>query len=252
MSETDSAAAPFDIKRVMAALPHRYPMLLVDRVEELVLDQTHLRHQGVTSTNLSSSISRPSIMPGVLIVEALARLRAFSRSNRSPRRLGKLVSFMAIDGAKFRTPVEPGVLLRLDVEFVQKRWSVCKSRAGPMSATARGAGRFHSDDRGSADGLAGASAVDFSMPNTAPIAGPAITASGLPSTATRPRSITISRSAPSAAARDRALRRSRFCRGASPQPDLQSGSRFALGSSRAEPAVAARGRGRQHAAALAC
>ena len=81
MSETAAGAAigPLDIRRVMAALPHRYPMLLVDRVESL---------------GLAGS--------------------------------GKLVYFMAIDSAKFRLPVEPGVLLRLEVEFVQKRSSVCK------------------------------------------------------------------------------------------------------------------------------
>ena len=66
-------------------------------------------------------------MPGVLIVEALAQAAGvLAVESLGLAGSGKLVYFMAIDGAKFRQPVEPGVLLRLEVEFVQKRSSVCK------------------------------------------------------------------------------------------------------------------------------
>jgi len=118
-----------DIQRVMAALPHRYPMLLVDRVEELVPDQ---RISAIKAVTINESFfqghfpGRP-IMPGVLIVEALAQAAGvLAVESLGLAGSGKLVYFMAIDGAKFRTPVEPGVLLRLDVEFVQKRTTVCK------------------------------------------------------------------------------------------------------------------------------
>jgi 3-hydroxyacyl-[acyl-carrier-protein] dehydratase len=67
------------------------------------------------------------IMPGVLIVEALAQAAGvLAVESLGLANSGKLVYFMAIEGAKFRTPVEPGCLLQLDVEFVQKRASVCK------------------------------------------------------------------------------------------------------------------------------
>ena len=67
------------------------------------------------------------IMPGVLIVEALAQAAGIlAVESLGLANSGKLVYFMAIEGAKFRTPVEPGCLLQLDVEFVQKRTSVCK------------------------------------------------------------------------------------------------------------------------------
>jgi len=124
-----AALGPLDISRVMAALPHRYPMLLVDRVEELVSDQ---RIAAIKAVTINESFfqghfpGRP-IMPGVLIVEALAQaagvlaVETFGLAGS-----GKLVYFMAIDEAKFRAPVEPGVLLRLEVEFVQKRATVCK------------------------------------------------------------------------------------------------------------------------------
>jgi 3-hydroxyacyl-[acyl-carrier-protein] dehydratase len=66
-------------------------------------------------------------MPGVLIVEALAQAAGIlAVESLGLAGSGKLVYFMAIDGAKFRKPVEPGVLLRLEAEFVQKRASVCK------------------------------------------------------------------------------------------------------------------------------
>ena len=67
------------------------------------------------------------IMPGVLIVEALAQAAGIlAVESLGLANSGKLVYFMAIEGAKFRTPVEPGCLLQLDVEFIQKRSSVCK------------------------------------------------------------------------------------------------------------------------------
>ncbi|USU13907.1 3-hydroxyacyl-ACP dehydratase FabZ [Sphingomonadaceae bacterium OTU29THOMA1] len=120
---------PLDIGRVMAALPHRYPMLLVDRVEELVLDRSIAAIKAVTINESFFQGHFPGrpIMPGVLIVEALAQAAGIlAVESIGLAGSGKLVYFMAIDGAKFRKPVEPGVLLRLEATFVQKRASVCK------------------------------------------------------------------------------------------------------------------------------
>lgn len=129
-SETSSAAiGPFDIKRVMAALPHRYPMLLVDRVEELIVGRSITAIKAVTINEdfFNGHFPGRPIMPGVLIVEALAQAAGvLAVESLGLAGSGKLVYFMAIDGAKFRQPVEPGVLLSLQVEFVQKRSSVCK------------------------------------------------------------------------------------------------------------------------------
>jgi len=130
MSEASGAAvAPLDIRRVMAALPHRFPMLLVDRVEELVVDERIVATKAVTINEpfFAGHFPGRPIMPGVLIVEALAQAAGvLAVESLGLAGSGKLVYFMAIDGAKFRTPVEPGVLLSLEVEFVQKRTSVCK------------------------------------------------------------------------------------------------------------------------------
>ena len=124
-----AAIGPLDIKRVMAALPHRYPMLLVDRVESLDPDKGIVAIKAVTINEpfFQGHLPARPIMPGVLIVEALAQAAGvLAVEALGLAGTGKLVYFMAIEGAKFRQPVEPGVLLRLEVEFVQKRASVCK------------------------------------------------------------------------------------------------------------------------------
>jgi 3-hydroxyacyl-[acyl-carrier-protein] dehydratase len=120
---------PLDIRRVISALPHRYPMLLVDRIESLDPDQGIVAIKAVTVNEpfFQGHFPGRPIMPGVLIVEALAQAAGvLAVESLGLSGTGKLVYFMAIEGAKFRTPVEPGVLLRLEVEFAQKRPSVCK------------------------------------------------------------------------------------------------------------------------------
>ncbi|HYG29904.1 MAG TPA: 3-hydroxyacyl-ACP dehydratase FabZ [Allosphingosinicella sp.] len=120
---------PLDFRRVMAALPHRYPMLLVDRVESLTIDRSISAIKAVTINEpfFQGHFPGRPIMPGVLIVEALAQAAGvLAVESLGLAGAGKLVYFMAIEGAKFRAPVEPGVLLRLEVEFVQKRATVCK------------------------------------------------------------------------------------------------------------------------------
>ncbi len=124
-----SESKALDIVGVMAALPHRYPLLLVDRVVELVPDQ---KIHAVKAVSMNEQFfqghfpGRP-IMPGVLQIEALAQAAGvLAVESLGLAGSGKLVYFMAIEEAKFRAPVEPGVLLDLEVGFVQKRARVCK------------------------------------------------------------------------------------------------------------------------------
>jgi 3-hydroxyacyl-[acyl-carrier-protein] dehydratase len=122
---TDSEQA----SAVMAALPHRYPMLLIDRVEELVPNKRIVAVKAVTINEpfFQGHFPTRPIMPGVLLVEAMAQAAGvLAVESLGLAGTGKLVYFMAIDGAKFRQPVEPGVLLRIEVELVQERRSVCK------------------------------------------------------------------------------------------------------------------------------
>jgi 3-hydroxyacyl-[acyl-carrier-protein] dehydratase len=129
MTEITAGKGPLDIRAVMAALPHRYPMLLVDRVIELVPDQSirAIKAVSINEDFFNGHFPGRPIMPGVLIVEALAQAAGIlAVESLGLAGSGKLVYFMAIENAKFRVPVEPGCLLSLEVEFVQKRSSVCK------------------------------------------------------------------------------------------------------------------------------
>ncbi|QTD55930.1 3-hydroxyacyl-ACP dehydratase FabZ [Parasphingorhabdus cellanae] len=124
-----SESMDYDVTKVMAVLPHRYPMLLVDRVEELVKDESIRAVKAVTMNEgfFQGHFPGRPIMPGVMIIEALAQAAGvLAMESFGLVGSGKLVYFMAIDGAKFRNPVEPGCLLSLNVEFVQKRPRVCK------------------------------------------------------------------------------------------------------------------------------
>ena len=126
---TPASGGPLDIKRVMAALPHRYPMLLVDRVESLDPDKGIVAIKAVSMNEefFQGHFPGRPIMPGVLQVEALAQAAGvLAVESLGLAGSGKLVYFMSIDNVKFRKPVEPGVLLRLEVQFLQKRSRVCK------------------------------------------------------------------------------------------------------------------------------
>jgi 3-hydroxyacyl-[acyl-carrier-protein] dehydratase len=126
---TGPEAKSMDISAILAALPHRYPMLLVDRVVSLVADgEIH----AVKAVSMNEGFfqghfpGRP-IMPGVLQIEALAQAAGIlAIETLGLAGTGKLVYFMAIEEAKFRAPVEPGVLLDLHAGFIQKRSRVCK------------------------------------------------------------------------------------------------------------------------------
>ncbi len=147
----------YDILKVMAALPHRYPMLLVDRVARLDIDQSIHAIKAVSMNEpfFQGHFPARPIMPGVLIIEALAQAAGIlAVESLGLAGSGKLVYFMAIDGAKFRVPVEPGVLLDLHAEFEQKRAKVCKFRRARNERQAGLRGRLHRDDRRSA-GLIG-------------------------------------------------------------------------------------------------
>lgn len=119
----------FDIPRILKALPHRYPMLLVDRVTNLVKGESISAIKAVTFNEgfFQGHFPGRPIMPGVLQIEALAQAAGIlGIETLDLADSGKLVYFMAIENAKFRAPVEPGCLLALDVEFTQQRSKICK------------------------------------------------------------------------------------------------------------------------------
>jgi 3-hydroxyacyl-[acyl-carrier-protein] dehydratase len=129
------ALGPVDIRRILTLLPHRYPMLLVDRVESKVRDQSIHAVKAVTINEpfFQGHFPGRPIMPGVLIVEALAQAGGvLAIESLGLAGTGKLVYFMGIDGVKFRKPVEPGCLLDLHVTILQAKRNICKFEGRAM------------------------------------------------------------------------------------------------------------------------
>ena len=130
----------YDTAKILAALPHRYPMLLVDRVVSLDLGKRIHAIKAVSFNEpfFQGHFPGAPIMPGVLQIEALAQAAGIlAVETLELAGTGKLVFFMAIEQAKFRKPVTPGVLLDLEASFVQIRSRVCKvaGRASVDGAT---------------------------------------------------------------------------------------------------------------------
>ena len=142
----------------MAALPHRYPDAAgrpgrdaSSRIESIVA----IKAVTINESFFQGHFPGRPIMPGVLIVEALAQAAGvLAVESLGLANSGKLVYFMAIEGAKFRQPVEPGVLLKLEVEFVAEAGiglQVRRARDDRRQARRRSA--IHGDDRRPAGGL---------------------------------------------------------------------------------------------------
>ena len=118
-----------DIARIMHAIPHRYPMLMIDRMQDVVLDHSAVGIKNVSVNEHFFQGHFPShpVMPGVLIIEAMAQTAAvLVVETLGPDAAGKLVYFMTIESAKFRRPVSPGDQLRLLVVKERRRANVWK------------------------------------------------------------------------------------------------------------------------------
>ena len=132
MSEEGSGAVigPLDVRRVMAALPHRYPMLLVDRVERIIPDQSITAIKAVTINEgfFQGHFPDRPIMPGVLIIEAMAQVGGMLLLGTIEDPDQKVVYFMSLDNVKFRRPVLPGDQLRCELEMLQNRGRTCRMK----------------------------------------------------------------------------------------------------------------------------
>ncbi|NBV06928.1 MAG: 3-hydroxyacyl-[acyl-carrier-protein] dehydratase FabZ [Proteobacteria bacterium] len=120
------------IEKILQSLPHRYPILLVDKVISLEVGKKIVAIKNVTfnEPHFMGHFPDHPIMPGVLIIEAMAQAGALMVTAAPDFKAEeKLVYFMSIDGAKFRKPVIPGDVLELHVEAVQNRGPVWKLSA---------------------------------------------------------------------------------------------------------------------------
>ena len=124
--ETASSLQAIDINRLLKLLPHRYPFLLVDRIIDIDGDNSAVGIKNVTinEPHFQGHFPEFPVMPGVLIVEAMAQTAGaiclHSISDGKP----SLVYFMTIDNAKFRKPVVPGDRLELHVNKLKKRGNI--------------------------------------------------------------------------------------------------------------------------------
>lgn len=116
------------ITEIMDILPHRYPMLLVDRVLEIEGDKRIVCLKSVTANEqfFQGHFPGAPVMPGVLIVEAMAQCAAVLILQSIPNRREKLFLFGGVDKARFRKPVVPGDQLQLECEVMQRRASSVK------------------------------------------------------------------------------------------------------------------------------
>ncbi len=121
-----------DIARIMQAIPHRYPFLLIDRVVDVVLNSSAVGVKNVTINEgfFQGHFPAHPVMPGVLIIESMAQTAAvLVVETLGPAAQGKVVYFMSIEGAKFRRPVVPGDQLRVHVVKERNRGNVWKFHA---------------------------------------------------------------------------------------------------------------------------
>jgi 3-hydroxyacyl-[acyl-carrier-protein] dehydratase len=121
-------SAPFGAEQIQDIIPHRYPILLVDRIVELELGRRVVGIKLVSQTDpiLQGHFPHNPIMPGVLIVEALAQTGAVL-ALADPAERGRIPYFARIDNCRFRRPVRPGDSLRLEVELQASRGPVGKA-----------------------------------------------------------------------------------------------------------------------------
>ena len=112
-----------DIREVQSILPHRYPFLLVDRIIELDIGKRIVGYKNVTFNEefFQGHFPEEPVMPGVLIIEAMAQVGGVLAFKSSPEIKRKAVYFAGIDKAKFRKPVTPGDQLRMELEVLRVR-----------------------------------------------------------------------------------------------------------------------------------
>ena len=131
MSEAAVDGTRIDYAEVMRRLPHRYPFLLIDRADDFVAGVSITGIKNVTHNEpfFPGHFPIDPVMPGVLIVEAMAQTGALLMSKTMDVAVeGKVIMFMSMDGVRFRKPARPGDQLRMQVKVLRARGDAYKFR----------------------------------------------------------------------------------------------------------------------------
>ena len=119
--------AILDINEIRAILPHRYPFLLVDRIVEMESERiVGIKNVTFNEPFFTGHFPEFPVMPGVLIVEAMAQTAGVLVLKSIPDRANKLVLLAAVENARFRRPVVPGDQLRMEMKIIKRKSSVAK------------------------------------------------------------------------------------------------------------------------------
>jgi beta-hydroxyacyl-ACP dehydratase FabZ len=127
----EGVSVMIDVREIMQIMPHRYPFLLVDRIESLKEGEEIVGIKNVTINEpfFAGHFPGNPIMPGVLIIEAMAQVGGVLAFHSSPKEwAGSLVYFMGMDKVRFRKPVVPGDQLRLKLTTIRQKQRVFKMR----------------------------------------------------------------------------------------------------------------------------
>jgi 3-hydroxyacyl-[acyl-carrier-protein] dehydratase len=117
-----------DVNEIQKILPHRYPFLFVDAIVEMerLKRVVGIKNVTINESHFQGHFPGKPIMPGVLIIEAMAQTGGLLLLQEVPDRENKLLYFVAVDGARFRRPVVPGDQLKLEIKVVAWRGDFCK------------------------------------------------------------------------------------------------------------------------------
>jgi 3-hydroxyacyl-[acyl-carrier-protein] dehydratase len=119
--------ASLDIQEISAFLPHRYPMLMVDRILEISEDSiVGIKNVTINEPHFVGHFPNFPVMPGVLIVEAMAQIGGILVGNVAPHVRGKIMFLASVEEAKFRKPVVPGDQLRIEMKILRLKHTVAK------------------------------------------------------------------------------------------------------------------------------
>ncbi|MDA0238561.1 MAG: 3-hydroxyacyl-ACP dehydratase FabZ [Proteobacteria bacterium] len=127
--ESGEVVDQIDIERIMELIPHRYPFLLIDRMIDIVPGEsaTGIKNVTVNEPCFQGHFPGHPIMPGVLIVESMAQTSAaLVMQTLGKDAEGRVVYFMSVEGARFRKPVTPGDVMRINVKKQARRGNVWK------------------------------------------------------------------------------------------------------------------------------